>query len=131
MKKCIFIIVLFFNLDVTSAQDGNRPFVFQFNKIEYYSPANIHFPSKSEIIENNSIITVDLDLESIEIISLYHPAPAKSTYRIKEIYERETFIRFICEANNYAEIIIDLDSSLNWVKRTVIHNGIYHKFYNY
>jgi hypothetical protein len=133
MKHFQFLILFcgLFNFTLFGQEQRNEPYSFKFNRIDYFAPAGPYSESMSKIFKCNTYITIDLNVKTVTILTYYSDGPTESTYKIEEVIEKDNFYRFTCRASNYAEVIIDLDFSVKWIKRTIPHNGIYHKFYNY
>ena len=133
MKQYLFLTLFFclFSLTLFGQEESNEPHFFKFNRIDYFAPAGPYSPSTSKVFKSNSYITIDLNLKTVTILTYFSDGPTESTYKIEKITENDSFYRITCQANNYAEVIIDLDYSSKWIKRTIPHNGIYHKYYNY
>ena len=122
---CLFSFILF------GQEQNNGPYFFKFNRIDHFAPAGPYSPSTSKVFKSNSYITIDLNLKTVTILTYFSDGPTESIYKIEKITENKSFYRITCLASNYAEVIIDLDFSSKWIKRTISHNGIYHKYYNY
>ena len=131
MGKFILMSVLLLNTFLYG-QENNRYF-FQYNRIDYFAPAGPYSPSQSKILKNNTYINIDLNLSKVSILTYFSNEPNESVYEIKNIsqLQNNSYFRFTCQASNYAEVIIDIEKSGEWIKRTIPHNGIYHKYYNY
>ncbi len=134
MNKTLITIlsILFFTGNLYSQED-DEPYLFKFNRIDYYAPGSEYLPSVSKTLKNNTYITVDFNLEKVVILTYFSNEPTESIYKIKKISELQnnSYYRLTCQATNYAEAIIDISADSKWIKRKITHNGIYHKYYNY
>lgn len=133
LKQYLPLIIIFFlfNKSMLGQEQNNEPYIYKFNRIDYFSPAGQYSPSSSKVFKSNSYIIIDFVLETITILTYFSDGPTESKYEIQKITENGSSYRIICQASNYAEVIIDLDKSAKWIKRTITHNGIYHKYYNF
>lgn len=125
--KYLFIIIFFIGINIKA----QNIFEFKFTKIEYFTPASINLPQKNEILNNKSIITLNLDNQSINISTLYPDNEIiESNYQIKSLININGIYKYICLASNYSEVIVEINTKSNWIRRTVTHNNITHKYYN-
>lgn len=130
MKSVFFLIMISASI-IGYSQSTEEPLSLKFNRIYYFAPSTEFLPSKSEVKKINSYLTIDFELNTINIVSYYSNPPTESTYTIKSIdNSNSNLYKFVCSASNYAEVIIELDISNNKVTRKVTHNGILHRFYN-
>ena len=125
------ILILVYTTNLYSQED--KPYLYKFNRIDYYAPGSQYLPSTKKTLKNNSYITIDFNLQKITIISYFSNEPTESIYKIEKVskLQNNEYYRITCLASNYAEVIIDLNTKGRWIKRKISHNGIYHKYYNY
>ncbi|WP_373060461.1 hypothetical protein [Zunongwangia sp. H14] len=137
-KKKIFIglvIIFIFSLKAFT-QEETEPYYFEYNRIKYFAPAGPISNAESKILKYNSYITIDLNIGQVIILTYSSDGPNKSIYEIKNISELQTnkgngqFFILDCRASNHAKVLIELSYSGEWIKRTIPHNGIYHKYYS-
>ncbi len=124
--------ILFFTIN-SYCQEDNEPYLFKFNRIDYFAPGSEYLSSVSKTLKNNTYITVDFSSQKVTILTYFSNEPTESIYKIKKVSELKSnnFFRLNCQATNYAEVIIDISADSKWIKRKITHNGIYHKYYNY
>lgn len=131
---CRFSLIIILSLPFRFhliGQENNEPYVLKFNRVDFFVPSYSHSISKSETLKNISYITIDFNLKKITILTFFSDGPSESIYTFQNTIDKGNFYRIICQASNYAEVIIDIENSAKWISRTITHNGIYHKYYNY
>lgn len=125
--KYLFIIIFFIGTSI----NAQNIYEYKFSKIEYFAPASMNLPQQNEILYTPSIITLDTNNHIIHISTLHTDNEIiKNTYRIKSITDLGELYKFVCIASNYSEVLIEVNTKSNWIRRTVIHNNITHKYYN-
>lgn len=134
-KNTIIISIIFFIISSYSNAQS-EPYIFVFNSINYFAPADSHFNSVNKTTYDKTEITIDLSTNKILLKTYYSDGLIDSTYEIKKISELQTeyskgnFYIFTCRASNYAEAIFEVSKEAKFITRKITHNGIIHKYFN-
>lgn len=113
------------------SQSVSEPINIKFNRVHYFFPGDEFSVSITNVKKISSYVTIDFELNTVEILTYYSNPPTESTYKIKSIDNTKgSLYKFVCIASNYAEVIIEIDLTKMVVTRKVTHNGILHKYYN-
>ncbi|GEP96152.1 hypothetical protein [Chitinophaga cymbidii] len=133
LQFLIFIICTYTNIN---AKAQGKPYVLKYNRIDYYAPASPNLPAENKTMNLDSKFIIDIEKNFVEILVFYSDGPVKSKYEIKEFSdikeskEGGKYFTLKCQGNNLATVVIDVNKQVRWIKRTIPHNGIVHKFYN-
>ena len=126
MKKLILIVYLFIPL-LFYCQENVE---YEFNKINFFAPATQFSNAINKTSFTKSKTTVFFNENTISILVFYPDEIIKSKYNIEKVNDKGDYYSFVCLAENSSTVFIDIQKNGNWIKRTVKHNGIIHKFYN-
>lgn len=135
-KKIIALAVLCFLFLATSNYAQNKPYLFVFNSINYFAPADSFSRSVNKTSYDKTEITIDFDTNKILLKTFYSDGPIELIYTIKKTSELQndytigSYYIFTCLASNYAEAIFEVSKESKWIVRKITHNGIIHKYYN-
>jgi len=135
-KKITFITSLLFFIITSYSNAQNEPYVFVFNSINYFAPADRHFSSVNKTTYDKTEITIDFSTNKILLKTYYSDGLVDSTYEIKKVSELQTdynkgnFYVFTCRASNNAEAIFEVSKEGRFITRKITHNGIIHKYFN-
>jgi len=137
MKTLRFLLIILSNFLVVEAIAQQNPCVLKYNRIDYFAPAGPYLPGENKTMHLNTRITIDTEQKYVEVLTYYSDGPVQSKYEIKEISDLKDskgdgkYFTLTCQASNYAAVVIDVSEQVHWIKRTIPHNGIIHKYYNY
>lgn len=136
MKKIRFLLIILYFFLTNEVVAQQEPYILKYNRIDYFAPASPYLPVENKTMYLNTRITIDTEQRWVEIVTYYSDGPVKSKYEIKSISDLKDsrdgrYFTLKCQANNYAEVVIDVSEAIEWVRRTIPHNGITHKYYSY
>lgn len=98
--------------------------------MSFFAPASQYTKNANQTLRVYSIVEINQIDNVITISVFYDDETIKSKYKIEKITDKGDYYSLQCLAENYSTSIIDIQKSGIWVKRTIKHNGIIHKFFN-
>ena len=130
----IFLLILiFFSLKINAQ---NNSYIFNFNSINYFAPADNQFNSINKTTYDETEIIIDFSTNKILLKTYYSDGAVNSTYEIIKIsdinnnYKKSDFLVLTCRATNYSEVVFEVNLKNEFITRKIIHNGIIHKYFN-
>jgi len=136
IKKITALVILSFLFFCPYMYAQNQPYLFVYNTVNYFAPADSFSSSVNKTLYDKTEITIDFYANKILLKTYYSDGPVESTYTIKKTsklqnnYSKGDYYIITCLASNYSETIFEVSKESKWISRKVTHNGITHKYYN-
>jgi hypothetical protein len=85
INKYFFSITFYLLLNSYNCLAQNKPYVFNYNTINYYAPADNFSNSKNKIFYDETEISIDLFKKEIILKTYYSDGPVESIYGLKKL----------------------------------------------